>query len=76
MGTVSGQSNKATTRIEGGINTADFQDNNVGGGTQQNNQNNEDTLIENNLQMEYSTNELNGAISKYDHQGTDQQAKD
>jgi hypothetical protein len=41
----------------------------VGGGT--NNQNNEDTLIENNLQLEYSTNELNGAISKYDHQGTD-----
>ncbi len=34
MGTVSGQSNKANTRIDGGINTADFPENNVGGGTQ------------------------------------------
>jgi hypothetical protein len=46
MGTASGQSNKGTTRVEAGINTADFPENNVGGGT--NNQNNEDTLIENN----------------------------
>ena len=33
MGTVSGQSNKGNTRLEGGINLAEFPENNVGGGT-------------------------------------------
>lgn len=79
MGSVSAQSKGGPRKIHKqqeigveSVSPGELPEGNNAGVDTLNNQNNEDNTNDNNQQIDNSTNELNGAVSKYDHQGSDQ----